>query len=380
MQRVKDSYSETFDSFSEMAAHYEQQSKESVWESVKVNEIQITPLEVGSPLVSSPSLFHSDVSATAIVDTIDNLGLAAQINGVYYPLRNTAYKSLLDRAKINGTVLPKLSRSKLADTLNYCLAIHEKAQALILIRNEKVSAVHSGDKRDYSVLPIDELLKSLNIMLNDRFPGTEMVSGYCDHSLTGATFELRGHVDEMLEDYKKVLDASGHAALSKQLMPALRFQTSDVGISSARVSAYLTGFQTPISIGSVVSVDHRREAKVENFTEDIQRIYAQYRDQVDKLMKLTSIRLDYPVNAMIAACKKLAPPKKAALEAISMFEMSWSNGDGTAHDVFLALQEIPFLLKSDGFPQRKLFETEEKLAGAVSLNWNSYDTAKAVSY
>ena len=43
-----------------------------------------------------------------------------RVNGELYPVRLTAYKSLLDRAKIGGTALPKLSREVLAEVLNKC--------------------------------------------------------------------------------------------------------------------------------------------------------------------------------------------------------------------------------------------------------------------
>ena len=91
---------------------------------------------------------------------MENLGLALRVGGDLYPLRTTAYKTLLDRAKISGTALPKLKKAELAAVLNACLAVHS-SDALLLVRDEKVSATHSGDVRDYSVLPIDELLHTL---------------------------------------------------------------------------------------------------------------------------------------------------------------------------------------------------------------------------
>ena len=66
-----------------------------------------------------------------------------RVNGELYPVRMTAYKSLPDRAKIGGTALPKLSRKVLAEVLNECLKLYS-ADALLLIRDEKISAVHSG--------------------------------------------------------------------------------------------------------------------------------------------------------------------------------------------------------------------------------------------
>lgn len=52
----------------------------------------------------------------------------------------------------------------------------------------------------------------------------------------------------------------------------------------------------------------------------------------------------------------------------------------TAHDVFLARQEIPFLLKCQNTPESKMLAVEENMARALSLNWSDYDLAKAVNY
>ena len=81
-------------------------------------------------------------------------------------------------------------------------------------------------------------------------------------------------------------------------------------------------------------------------------LFAQFGDSVARLTSLLSVHLDHPVNAMTAVCKRLTLPKKAALEAISMFEMAVGNDEATAHDVFVAMQEIPFTLKTQGVPER----------------------------
>ena len=73
-----------------------------------------------SPLIGNLSAFAAGTSQEAVEDTAENLGLAMRVNGELYPVRLTAYKSLLDRAKIGGTALPKLSREVLAEVLNKC--------------------------------------------------------------------------------------------------------------------------------------------------------------------------------------------------------------------------------------------------------------------
>ena len=83
---------------------------------------------------------------------------------------------------------------------------------------------------------------------------------------------------------------------------------------------------------------------------------------------------------MTRVCKKLSMPKKANVEAISMFEMSYGGGPATAHDVFMAMQEIPFILKTQNTPQSKMLMVEENMARALSIRWEDYDLAKAVNY
>lgn len=129
-----------------------------------------------------------------------------------------------------------------------------------------------------------------------------------------------------------------------------------------------------------VRLDHRHQKKVNDFENALDQLFAQFGDSVAKLEKLLDIELEYPVNAMTRICKKLSLPKKAAVEAIAMFEMSYGGGSATAHDVFMALQEIPFILKSQNTPESKMLVIEENMARALTLKWSDYDLAKAVSY
>lgn len=379
LKKCEDNYFTTFSSPVVMLDYHEQLERESKWHRCKVNTLQVEPLNESSPLYGNLSAFASGISQDAVEDTAKNLGLAMRVDGECYPLRMTAYKSLLDRAKIGGTALPKLGRDVLAETLNACLHLYS-AEALLLIRDEKIAAVHSGDPSDYSVLPINELLSTLTRKLDERFPGAVFESGYTDHSCSSATWTLPGQKDDLLGAYAKVLKEQGKNAMAAKLMPGIRFMTSDTGVASAKVSALLTGLQYPIHIGGCIAVDHRHQKKVNDFENALDQLFAQFGDSVAKLEKLLDIELEYPVNAMTRICKKLSLPKKAAVEAIAMFEMSYGGGSATAHDVFMALQEIPFILKSQNTPESKMLVIEENMARALTLKWSDYDLAKAVSY
>ena len=119
---------------------------------------------------------------------------------------------------------------------------------------------------------------------------------------------------------------------------------------------------------------------MEDFERALDQVFARFQDSVEKLQRLLEIPLEYPVNAMTRVCKVLSLPKKAAVEAIAMYEMAYGEGPATAHDVFLAMQEIPFLLKSDHTPENKLLAVEENMARALTLRWSDYDLAKGVDY
>lgn len=380
MQNVcKDSYYTTFDSYEQMLDYHRDQSANSRWQRSRVSDLEVAPLDKGSSLVGKLGLFAPGISQEAVEDTADNLGLAMMVDHQYYPIRGTAYKSLLDRAKIGGTALPKLSRTDLASVLNACLRLYD-AEALLLLRDEKVAAVHSGDEMDYSVLPVDGLHEALQKKLDERFPGSVFGTGYCDHSLVSASWSMPGQKEELLEGYKKTLEEQGQKAMAAKLVPGIRFITSDTGVASAKVSALLVGGQHPIHIGSCISVDHRHKKGVTDFADKLDQLFAQFGDSVAKLQKLMEISLDYPVNAMTRVCKKLSMPKKAAVEAISMFEMANGGIAATAHDVFMAMQEIPYILKTQNTPQAKMLTVEENMARALSLRWSEYDLAKGVDY
>ncbi|MBQ8299851.1 MAG: hypothetical protein IJX99_08405 [Clostridia bacterium] len=378
MQRCEDNYFVTFSSYLTLLDFHEEQAKSSKWIRCPVNSLGVKSLDENSPLYGSTGAFAQGTTTNAVEDTAKNLGLAIQVEGDLYPVRITAYKSLLDRAKIGGTALPKLSRPILASTLNACLGLYN-SEALVLVRNEKVSAVHSGDEVDYSILPMDELIKTLKNKLDERFPGNEFDKGYADHAMSSASWKMPNQKNDLIGAYTKMIASLGQTKFADKIVPGIRFMTSDTGISSAKVSALLLGGQHPIHIGGCVAVDHRHGKKVEDFEKALDQLFAQFGKSIAQLQKLLSIQLDYPVNAMTRVCKKLSMPKKAAAEAIAMFKMT-CGPNATAHDVFMAMQEIPYNLKIDNTPESKMLTIEENMARALTLNWKEFDLATEVSY
>ncbi len=96
MLQCKDSYSIQFSTLPDMLAYHEKTNKESQWERREVKHLTVAPLDKASPLYEDTSSFDTSVSQDAITDTAENLDLAIQMGSRFFPLRNTAYKGLLD--------------------------------------------------------------------------------------------------------------------------------------------------------------------------------------------------------------------------------------------------------------------------------------------
>lgn len=119
---------------------------------------------------------------------------------------------------------------------------------------------------------------------------------------------------------------------------------------------------------------------MENFSEALDLLFAQFGDNIKKLEKLLDVTLLYPVNAMTRVCKELVMPKKEAVEAIAMFESVYGDKPATAHDVFMSMQEIPYLLKLNNASEGKILTVQENMARALNLNWADFDLPKAVVF
>ncbi len=98
LKSCQDNFYTTFGTYPIMEDYHEHLSDESQWVHCKVNELTVEPLDKTAALYGNPSAFASGTSMEAIEDTADHLGLAIRVNGNCYPVRDTAYKSLLDSA------------------------------------------------------------------------------------------------------------------------------------------------------------------------------------------------------------------------------------------------------------------------------------------
>ena len=368
---VCDRFSKTYTDYDFAALKSDEALCPKKWSTERLNSLRFAPIET-----VEENAFAPVVTKEAIDDTTESTGLAVFINGLAYPVRDTAIKTILDRARINGYSLPKLAKEDLAFILNKCVELYNE-DSLVLVQEQKVSAIHSGDAKGFAILPIPSLLAELEETLNFRFPGWEIIRGYRDHSYTACEIRMPGQKDDLLRSYEDILASEGKRVLADKLCPGLKFVTSDVGVCSVRVSAFLTGTKVPILVGSCIEVDHRGSKKVEDFADALSGVFVKFGDALDKLTALHGVILNYPVNAMQRICKHLHLPKKASMEVIAMFEdANGGNVPTPASDVYYAMQEI--LMNTN--EKTNKFVLEENLSRALSLNWKTFDLAKPIEW
>ena len=129
--------------------------RNSFWERKTSRNLRLVALTSGSKVEDELKEKYADegLDEDIITDAIINTGLLLKVKNQYYPVRDCAIKSILDRASISGAGLRRVEKGVYAQILNDCLKV-AKGEALLRISEGKVSAVLGGDCHDYAVLDI----------------------------------------------------------------------------------------------------------------------------------------------------------------------------------------------------------------------------------
>ncbi len=140
--------------------------RNSFWERKTSKNLRLVAITSGSKVEEELKQMYADegLDEDIITDTIINTGLLLKIRNQYYPVRDCAIKSILDRAGISGAGLRRVEKSVYARILNDCLKV-AKGDALLRISEGKVSAVLGGDCHDYAVLDMEQVF--LDILIDD---------------------------------------------------------------------------------------------------------------------------------------------------------------------------------------------------------------------
>lgn len=333
---------------------FTEQSKTDVWKRVFISEMKVKPLEDNPIMLKeiAEELNMESVSDEAILSTMADkkLALSFPLEKIECrPIRYTAFNTLCQRAGLSGSALTcydnKLRQSEMppankAIVLNYGLECFHGSKALILLRNEKVSAVLSGDPMDYSILPVSELLKCLCDGLRKEFDNVKFSLASTNHEISIIDFVIKDKV--ILEKVTDILSRE-KVTLPKSASVNVKFATSDVGLSGANLYPMvifdMNGVKAEMMLGSPLKLAHKSGNSVVHFENNVRQLATYFQETAEKVAKLNTIFLTHPYGCFKAVAHKLGLPKNEALETAEEFDLMRPE-HATAYDMFWYMWEI----------------------------------------
>ena len=376
----EDRFARDFTSMADFMQFLSERRANSRWMTAPSRELTFQPVEQGTPMGDLLyQLYDARGEGALMMDTMQNTSLLMKVNGEDYPVRACALKTILERARISGHALSKVRTEVLSQILNYCMNV-ASGQSLVRIADEKISAVHGGDASDYAVLEMLPLFQEVTDFLNREFPGNHFLTAHYDHTMAMAIWSLDGQGRDLLRTYRQELAARNLSGTA--MVPALRFQTSDVGMSGANLYPVLLmgGAQRIVPLGNAIKTEHKHGADLDYFHEQLGLLYSRFREALDKQTRLMDVEIRYPANALLGVLKRIGAPKKISFEVQDEFLAAHGDQPCTAYELFLYVSEVIFYAQCSGANAARIAQLEEITARALNLRWEDYDRPGLVQW
>jgi hypothetical protein len=377
----EDNFSCSFRDLSRFLEFLKERKENSEWFTAPSRSLQFQSIKRDSGLGNLyMQIYQDNGKADILADTMDNTSILLNVNGCDYPVRSCALKTILERARISGYALSKVSTEVFTQILNYCLDV-ATGDSLIKVADEKVSAVHGGDPNDYAILEMLPLFQRVKDYLDVSFPGNTFMTANFDHSIVTAIWSLDGQTNDLLDTYRREIAAKGLIGKSN-VRPGLRFTTSDVGMSGANLFPVLLigNGSRIVPLGYAIKTNHKNKADMEYFDEQLSLLYARFMEAIEKQTKLLNIDIRYPANALLGVLKRVGAPKKASYEALDQFQAQNGEKPCTAYELYLAMSEVIFIAQCEGASGSRIAQLEEIIARALHVNWSEYDRPGAFAW
>lgn len=370
-----DNFRCTFDDPGDFIQFLKERKENSRWMTAPSRNLVFESLEKNTQMGELYlKLYDHDGRAEIIADTMENTSLLLKVNGETYPVRSCAIKSILERARISGHALNKVSKSIFTQILNYCMDV-ASGDSLIKVADDKVSAVHGGDPKDYAILEILPLVQCVRSILDRDFAGNHFLTANFDHSIVTAIWSLDGQANELMEAYRQAVAEKG-VTEAMSARPGLRFTTSDVGVSAANLYPILLlgGSNRIIPLGDPLKLDHKNGADLDAFASSMDQLYACFKESIERQQQLLNVEIRYPYTTMLGVLKRIGITKKMSYEVADLFAGQPGVSSGcNAYQLYLAMSDVIFLAQCEGASAYRIAQLEENIARALRINWHEYD-------
>lgn len=339
--------------------------EKTTWQDAAVAALNVLPID-NEPLFASQYVVETGITEEELIlDAMEGTGAVLMADGHPAPVREIALKSLLERAKVGGQALFKVSRRDFASIVNTCLKVQSESCQIVTVA-DKISAVLSDN---YIPVSAVEVFETAAAKIRARFPNGEFVSGFVSHSLFAATYALN---DESLLD---VYRSQFPDLYSWDVEPMITIVTSNTGAAGVNIYPKFQCGRTQFIIGSPLTMEHRGGASIDKFSENLDIMYSVFTKAIKDFAKLQSVTIHHPIETFLNVAKRIGLPKKYALAASSDFESFLDTNYSNAHDIYMGLTEALFYAEGDERDKVFLANMQEILARSLSLNWKDYDTA-----
>ena len=374
-----DGFSASFQGQQECLRFLREREENASWHSLPTKEVRFEAIDEGS--ASGRVLYdwyRLQGKEGVILDTMENTRLLLKMKDQVYPVRSCAIATILSRARISGHALSKVKKDVLARILNYCVSV-ASGNALLRLSDEKISAMHGGDESEYAILAMPQLFEAITEQLDHDFTSYHFMGGHYEHAMVTAvwSFPDNGELTDAYEETAKELGVS-----IGNYVPAVRFSSSDVGISGANLYPMLLDEASGrgIALGSALCLEHSNKATLEDFKKQLALLYPRYTDAIAQLGRLMEIGIEYPYQTMLRVMKRIGVTKRLAYRAAELWKAQNGEKPCTAYDLYLGICEAEFLLQCDGASAPKVAQMEENISRALKVRWEEYDYAGDVKW
>lgn len=365
---------------------FEEISISDVWQPSYTKELRAIPLE-NLPIVISQIRAREgisiEVSDEALMECMQDFGLGLKVpfaNGyLCYPIGDTAYSTLLQRAGFQSASVLSCQKDRVsqktmspenkAKILNMGFECFQN-KALVLIRDEKVRAVLSGDEADYSILPFDELVDEFWNGLSSQFQSVSFIRATAGHDVFTYFVEMQDSgIEKQLANILNKCDR-----YTNDLKIACMLSSSDVGISGANLYPYIYVDGVYRMFAQPICLTHKHRHSIKDFGDNVQKVFSLFKDMETKLDEMSQKKLSHPKGCLLRICKQVGLPKKLSCEMAEEFENLFVNP--TQLDLHWELYEV--LDRHENDSQKTLSQSyklniEENIARIVFSNMDNYD-------
>lgn len=356
-------------------------TKNSVWEA-GISSKNLRARALMGPIEGEMLVASGKYNEAAVRDTCEGSRLMLQYNGKEDFLRNCAFSGLLDAARIKGGCFRDMPPEATSAVVNTALQ-YARGSSLLLHRGEKITAVVSDAGNGYRVLEQDKLYSILTDGIRSNGLGIpSFLGGSIDHEFTYAMMDLPTAQKALTKLYENALQSKGR---KEELMPVVKFSTSDVRNSSATLVAGYRLANRKDSFFTMVSplkVDHRR-SKVDGLTEfegAVSRLYARFRDTEETIQAMSNTWIHYPLNAYILMTQKVGLAKKYAKDGYEDLERYTGGSACSMYDLYMSMVLANETARKAGLKGLAMNNVEDMVAAVLALNWTDFDVPGTVAW